>query len=180
MTNENKKDQPKYKSFKADVDPEGWNWYENRNGNWSLTGFSLLLNGDLNAVSFTAFGKGGKALRGGFAIALDAFVDITVRLLAYLWDLPEDAIRNAKEHHENFRKNKAHLRRHELALDTILTEFRRVPDYMGDVVFGNKLATILNASRDFAGGYSEMTEAEYRKLTDENYEEALLMEVSHG
>ncbi len=85
---------PKYKNFKAALDPEGWNWYENRNGNWSLTGFSLLLNGHIDTVVFTAIGKRGKALRGGFAIALDAFVDVTVRLLAYLWDLPEDALRN--------------------------------------------------------------------------------------
>lgn len=87
-------DTPKYKSFKAALDPEGWNWYENRNGNWSLTGFSLLLNGHIDTVVFTAIGKRGKALRGGFAISLGAFVDVAVRLLAYLWDVPEDAIRN--------------------------------------------------------------------------------------
>lgn len=85
---------PKYKSFKAALNPDGWNWYENRNGNWSLTGFSCLVNGQLNAVVFTAIGKRGKTLRGGFAVALDAFVDVTVRMLAYLWDVPEDALRN--------------------------------------------------------------------------------------
>ena len=85
---------PKYKNFKAALDPEGWNWYENRNGNWSLTGFSLLVNGHIDTVVFTAIGKRGKALRGGFAIALDAFVDVAVRMLAYLWDVPEDALRN--------------------------------------------------------------------------------------
>lgn len=85
---------PKYKNFKAALNPEDWHWYENRNGNWSLTGFSLLVNRHIDTVVFTAIGKRGKALRGGFAIALDAFVDVTVRLLAYLWDLPEDALRN--------------------------------------------------------------------------------------
>ena len=94
MTMSDKKKEPKYKSFKAVLDPEGWNWFENRNGNWSLTGFSLLLNGHIDTVVFTAIGKRGKTLRGGFAIALDAFVDVTVRLLAYLWDVPEDALRN--------------------------------------------------------------------------------------
>ncbi len=85
---------PKYRSFKAALDPDGWNWFENRNGNWSLTGFSLLLNGHIDTVVFTAIGKRGKALRGGFAISLDAFVDVAVRLLAYLWDVPEEALRN--------------------------------------------------------------------------------------
>jgi hypothetical protein len=170
MTITDKYGEIKYKSFKAKVDPEGWNWYENRNGNWSLTGFSLLLNGHIDTVVFTAIGKRGKALRGGFALALDAFVDVTVRLLAYLWGLPEEFIRNAKEHRENFKKYEARLRRYELAMDTILEEFWRVPDYMGDADFGNKLATILIASREYAD-YNEITEDEYRKLTDENYEE---------
>jgi len=159
-------DTPKYKNFKAALDPEGWNWYENRNGNWSLTGFSCLLNGQMNSVVFTAIGKRGKTLRGGFAIALDAFVDVTVRLLAYLWDVPEELIHNANRHRENFEKCEARLHRHELALDTILEEFRRVPDYMGDAAFGNKLATILIASREYAD-YNEMTENEYQKLISE-------------
>ena len=85
---------PKYKSFKAALNPEGWNWYENRNGNWPLTGFSCLVNEQLDTVVFSAIGKRGKTLRGGFAIALDAFVDVMVRMLAYLWEVPEDALRN--------------------------------------------------------------------------------------
>lgn len=157
---------PKHKSFKAALDPEGWNWYENRNGNWSLTGFSCLLNGESNTVVFTAIGKRGKTLRGGFAVALDAFVDVAVRLLAYLWDMPEDAIRNAKEKPESFNQSEARLHRYELALDTVLTEFRRVPDYMGDAAFGNHLARILIASRDYAD-YNEMSEEEYRQEISE-------------
>ncbi|MBT7071356.1 MAG: hypothetical protein HN975_10770 [Anaerolineae bacterium] len=168
MTITDKKNEPKYKNFKAALDPDGWNWYENRNGNWSLTGFSFLLNGQMNTVVFTAIGKRGKALRGGFAVTLDAFVDVTVRLLAYLWDVPEAFIRNAKEHRENFKKYEARLHRYELALDMILEEFCRVPEYMQDEDFGNKLQTILTASREYAD-YNEMTEDQYRKLTDENY-----------
>jgi len=116
MTITDKYGDTKYKSFKASVDPEGWNWYENRNGNWSLTGFSLLLNGHIDTVVFTAIGKRGKALRGGFAIALDAFVDVTVRLLAYLWDLPEESIRNVAAQSERVKRQAACIAAIEAAL----------------------------------------------------------------
>lgn len=134
---------PKYKRFKAALDPEGRNWYENRNGNWSLTGFSALLNGQMNTVVFTAIGKHGKALRGGFVIALDAFVDVAVRMLAYLWDVPEDALRNLPEKLD-------HLERYRAAYESLDEALEDEPIYTGDEKHDSRLVKTLSAAHALA------------------------------
>ena len=113
MTITDKDGNTMYKGFAAKLDPEGWNWYENRNGTWGLSGFSIFLNGGLDAVVFNAIGKRGKELRGGFAVEAQAFVDVVVRFLAHLWDIPADDIRNIQAFSEK-------VERCEKAVDILL------------------------------------------------------------
>ncbi len=97
-----------------------------------------------------------------------SFQNAVINWLAWRLGIPEDTLRKMPEKLREAEDYQARLQRYELALDTILEEFRRVPDYMGDATFGNKLATILSASRDYAV-YNEMTEEEYRQeISEEN------------
>lgn len=100
-----------------------------------------------------------------------SFQNALINWLAWRLGIPENTLRKLPEklrEAEGCQEREARLHRYELALDTILEEFRRVPDYMGDATFGNKLATILSTSRDYAV-YNEITEAEYRKeISEEN------------
>lgn len=97
-----------------------------------------------------------------------SFQNAVINWLAWRLGIPEDSLRSLPEKLREVEGYQARLHRYELALNTILEEFRRVPDYMGDATFGNKLATILSASRDYAV-YNEMTEEEYRQeISEEN------------
>ncbi len=101
-----------------------------------------------------------------------SFQNAVINWLAWRLGIPEDSLQNLPEklpEIEDAQAREARLHRHELALDTLLTEFRRVPEHMGDENFGGKLARILMASRNFAQG-NQMSEEEYRQEISEEYD----------
>ena len=101
-----------------------------------------------------------------------SFQNAVINWLAWRLGIPEDMLRNLPEtlrEMKNSSETEARLHRHELALDTLLEEFRRVPEYMGDENFGGQLARILMASRNFAQG-NQMSEEEYRQEISEAYD----------
>lgn len=99
----------------------------------------------------------------------NSFKNAVINWLAWRLGISEKTLHNLLKNlpeAKDAQAREARLRRYELALDTVLEEFRRVPEYMGDENFGGKLARILMASRNFAQG-NEMTAEEYRQEISE-------------
>ena len=100
-------------------------WFENRNGVWDPSALSIHVSQSWNEVAFTAYGRTGNALRGGLTIKLENFEPLIATLLAHLWDVPEEDLRNIKAlaaQVERQKKNIAVLEDALLALEDALPD----------------------------------------------------------
>lgn len=125
-------------------------WYENRNGVWDPSALSIYVNETWNEVTFTAYGRRGSALRGGMKIKLENFEPLIATLLAHLWGVPEENLRNVKaltEQVARLKQNRAFLEKALLAREEAIDVTTDILPDGGNARDGELLAVLSEVQR---------------------------------
>ncbi len=99
-------------------------WFENRNGVWDPSALEIHVS-PWDEVTFSAYGRTGKELRGGMKIKLEHFEPLIVSLLAHLLDVSEEDLRNVKaltEQVARLKANKTALEEAIVAMSDVLPD----------------------------------------------------------